>query len=129
MSGRGVRFKFLSPKEKRTSDAFAMRNLATDATTAEYFDARLYEGAKSFLVEVTEQHGLPTLFPAEGGIVPSWRRVNYTELSSPESELNFDTGGLFTPADVEALQGLYRMYHEPSAATVQKLMGEAKPVA
>jgi hypothetical protein len=125
MSGRGVRFVMLAPQVKRKSDALAASLLGKDATNLEYFQSRILEGTKSFITHVTEKHSLDTLF----GDDLKWQRVTYSDLNTPDSPLCLDGGDVFTPADVETLQGLYRLFHEPSQEQVQTIMGEAKPIA
>jgi hypothetical protein len=129
MSGRCVRFKLLSPSEKRASDTIASGLVPNNASPMEFFERRLFEGIKTFLVAVTEQHSLPSMYPKAGEPAPSWRDVNYADLSTPGGDWNIESGNVFTPADIETLEGLYRTYHEPSQESLKSIMGEAKPVA
>lgn len=125
MSGRGVRFRLLSPEEKRKSDAVAADKVGPSASGVDYFNARVYEGMKSALMAVTEKHSLTDPFAED----VKWLDVDYTALSTHGSDLNLESGGVFMPADIEILTGLYRLYHEPSSVALAQIMGEAKAVA
>jgi hypothetical protein len=125
MSGRGVRFRLLSPEEKRKSDGFAADKVGPQASGVDYFNMRLHEGMKSALTAVTEKYGLSDPFADD----VKWQDVNYTMLSTPGGDWNLESGDVFTPADIEILTGLYRLHHEPSQLALAQIMGEAKAVA
>ncbi len=126
MSGRGVRFRMLKPKQKRASDAVAATKVDKDASIQEFVAMRLLEGVRSFITEITLKANLPTLFPESGEV--EWKKVSYVDLAHG-GDCDIDSGELFTALDVEFLEGLYRMYHEPSQEQVKTILGEQKTLA
>lgn len=125
MSGRGVRFKLLSPKEKRASDSLAAEKVGPSASGVDFFNMRLYEGMKSSLLAVTERAHLEDPFAPD----VKWQDVDYSMLSTPGHDWEIESGNVFTPSDIETLCALYRLHHEPSQIAVAQIMGEAKAVA
>jgi len=129
MSGRGVAFELLSPEAKRKSDELAVQRLPKDATGYQFFSSKLREGVRSFLREVTDELELKSVFETSDGKSPTWHTLTYSELTTPTNDYNLEDGGLFTPADIETLEALYKMHHEPNQDDVEKLFKGASPLA
>ncbi len=128
MSGRGVRFKQLLPSQQRASNAVALSKVPKDGTAYDYVHARLFEGAKSFLLEVTKGFDLKTLTPGPHDPPVEWIKLSARDLE-PAGICDLNSGEIFTALDVECLQALYRTYHEPSQELVSTILGEQKSLA
>ncbi len=137
-SGRGVKFRLLSPVEKRKVDANAYtllpKEVKADRENKEdalmsYFELRTLEGVKAFLVAVTDNHSLPSLTPDKSKNEPDpvWHTLTLQELDLATSDYKLDGGKLFTAADIEVLCNVYRNFHEPNQEQVKTALGELIP--
>lgn len=120
-SGRGVRYKLLSPTERdevllraaTISDGGNDKNRLALSSTK--------EGVKSMLVAVTKESSLKDL---KNGC--SWEKLNLEKLGLPGT---FEYDKLFTAKDDEILCGIYQRNHGASATEVDMIAGKAQMVS
>ncbi len=152
-SGRGVRFRQLSPSDRDTVAGRAARQIDEDATKIDFRLAELREGVKAMLVAVTKNPVIATApataIDTEGPRDPHggagakararpaaepdplanenlWEPLNVERLSMP-GPLSYDA--LFTPKDDDLLCKLYERYHEVTPKEVDAIVGKALEVS
>lgn len=121
-TGRGVRFKHLTPSERDTMSRKAATLAGKEATIYDLRMLEFREGVKAMLHSVTRETSL-TFEQAQAG---AWQKLDAHSLEMP-GELNYDT--LFNAKDDAVLTALYRRAHEVSVAEIEAIAGKALPVS
>jgi uncharacterized phage protein gp47/JayE len=121
-SGRGVRFRLLTPKQHDSALLTAAQVCGADASAAQLRVHQMHECIKLMVHSVTKD-----VLPAAGlsADVP-WSKINPAILEMP-GDLSYDT--LFGAKDAEALTHLFRTYHELSKVEAEAIVGKVQPVS
>lgn len=115
-SGRGVRFRILSPLEDDQLELDAAKELPQGGSLLELRIIRYREAIKRMLVAYTEP-GLTS----EQLATAKW-------IKPDPSVLETDWGKIFGPRDDKFLVELYRHYHEVSKDEVEQIVGKVLDV-
>ena len=127
-SGRGVRFRVLTPSQHNAAAYAAASQAGKECTYVELRHMEFREGIKAMLVEVTEP-GLVGENALQGDV--KWTKLDAEKLEMP-GPLQYDRKdgvGLFTAKDIMVLVGMYKRFHEVSEAEVEDIAGKAVKVS
>jgi hypothetical protein len=117
-SGRGVRYRLLSPSERDQVLFNAARAAGADATRQEMAVYAAREGAKAMLVAITD-------VPVKTMAGAAWSKVTPEILTLP-GKLCYDS--IFTSKDDEILCGLYQHNHGVSQEDIEEISSKAEEV-
>lgn len=121
-SGRGVRYRPLSPEEKDQAFAIAAGLVTPTSSFGELNSRTGTEAVKKMLVAVTRKGELATL---EGLGAGDWVPVNGQVLEGMSGSEHLRFEKLFTAKDVATLRTIYRRLHEVTEADVDEIEGKA----
>ncbi len=117
-SGRGVRYRLLSPSERDQVLFNAARAAGADASRQEMAVYAAREGAKAMLVAITDT-AVKTMAGA------AWSKVTPEILTLP-GKLCYDS--IFSAKDDEILCGLYQHNHGVSQEDIEEISSKAEEV-
>ena len=121
-SGRGVRYRVLSPEEKDSLLATAAALVGPNATYPELNARHAVECVKRMLVAVTRKAELGSLDGLGAG---DWVPLNDAMLAGMPGQEAWRFEKLFTAKDVGVLRTIYRRIHEVTEADVDEIEGKA----
>lgn len=123
-SGRGVRYRTLSPEEKDSLLATAASLVGPNAFMAELNARHAVECVKRMVVAITRKNELATLDGLGAG---DWVSVNDAMLAGLGTD-QWKFEKIFTAKDVGVLRSIYRRLHEVTEADLDDIEGKAIPV-
>jgi hypothetical protein len=117
-SGRGIKYRLLSPSERDEVLFKAARVAGPEATRQEMAVLSAREGAKAMLVAITDG-------PVKTLTGASWLKCDLESLNMPGK---LDYNGIFSAKDDEILCGLYQHNHGVSQEDIEEISSKAEEV-
>ena len=110
-SGRAVRVQPLDPIESENNLLAAAKLAGPEAQPLEFKKIEWRNGVKLFITEYSEACTDPTKPEVK------WKKVKAGDLD--------DVGTVFTSKDIQALEAIFRDYHEVMPSEIDAIMGKA----